>query len=111
MTSMPASRRARATTLAPRSWPSRPGFAIRTRIFFAIGTTSIEERLLPDPEDGAHHVADLPERRLRPHGIEDQGHRIVVRLAPFSEAIERDRVLLRVPRPTELPQALDLGLE
>src|SRR5687768_16678626 len=29
---MPASRRARATTLAPRSWPSRPGLAIRTRM-------------------------------------------------------------------------------
>src|SRR3954453_21494879 len=33
MTSMPASRNARAITLAPRSWPSRPGFATRTRIF------------------------------------------------------------------------------
>src|SRR5512143_1072585 len=32
---MPASRRARATTLAPRSCPSRPGFATSTRIFFS----------------------------------------------------------------------------
>src|SRR3990172_2146125 len=32
-TSMPASRRARATTFAPRSWPSRPGLAIITLIF------------------------------------------------------------------------------
>src|SRR5688572_3758222 len=32
MTSKPASRRPRATTLAPRSCPSRPGFATRTRI-------------------------------------------------------------------------------
>src|SRR5258706_6590481 len=32
MTSMPASRNARAMTLAPRSWPSRPGLATRTRI-------------------------------------------------------------------------------
>src|SRR4051812_45351756 len=31
MTSMPASRSARAITLAPRSWPSRPGLAITTR--------------------------------------------------------------------------------
>src|SRR5262249_32229742 len=36
MTSMPASRRARAMTLAPRSWPSRPGLAINTRIFFSV---------------------------------------------------------------------------
>src|SRR6185312_14195550 len=33
MTSIPASRSARAITLAPRSWPSRPGFATSTRIF------------------------------------------------------------------------------
>src|SRR5580658_9379366 len=32
MTSIPASRSARATTFAPRSWPSSPGFAISTRI-------------------------------------------------------------------------------
>src|SRR4029079_2957177 len=32
MTSIPASRSAAATTLAPRSWPSRPGLATRTRI-------------------------------------------------------------------------------
>src|SRR3954452_11380490 len=32
MTSMPASRSARAMILAPRSWPSRPGFATTTRI-------------------------------------------------------------------------------
>src|SRR5713101_9160835 len=35
MTSMPASRSARAIIFAPRSWPSRPGFAISTRIFFS----------------------------------------------------------------------------
>src|SRR6202011_3105603 len=29
---MPASRSAAATTLAPRSWPSRPGLATRTRM-------------------------------------------------------------------------------
>src|SRR5436190_517765 len=32
MTSMPASRSAAATTFAPRSWPSRPGLATRTRM-------------------------------------------------------------------------------
>jgi len=34
MTSTPASRKARVTTLAPRSCPSRPGLAMSTRIFF-----------------------------------------------------------------------------
>ena len=32
MTSIPASLSAAATTFAPRSWPSRPGLATRTRI-------------------------------------------------------------------------------
>src|SRR5437764_283680 len=32
MTSNPASRSAAATTFAPRSWPSRPAFATRTRM-------------------------------------------------------------------------------
>src|SRR5688572_21025278 len=36
MTSMPASRRARAMIFAPRSWPSRPGLATTTRIFLEV---------------------------------------------------------------------------
>src|SRR5450759_4806961 len=32
MTSIPASRSAAAITFAPRSWPSRPGFATRMRM-------------------------------------------------------------------------------
>src|SRR3954464_12729771 len=36
MTSMPASRSARAMIFAPRSWPSRPGLATTTRIFRAV---------------------------------------------------------------------------
>src|SRR5262245_28131594 len=37
MTSMPASRNARAMTLAPRSWPSSPGLATSTRILRSAG--------------------------------------------------------------------------
>src|SRR5579862_3606927 len=36
MTSMPASRNARAITFAPRSCPSNPGLAINTLIFFSV---------------------------------------------------------------------------
>src|SRR5262245_22783082 len=36
MTSMPASRSARAMIFAPRSWPSRPGLATTTRIFLLL---------------------------------------------------------------------------
>src|SRR5919202_2295863 len=35
MTSIPASRSARAMIFAPRSWPSSPAFAMTTRIFRA----------------------------------------------------------------------------
>src|SRR6187551_1552560 len=37
MTSIPASRSARAMIFAPRSWPSRPGLATTTRILRAMG--------------------------------------------------------------------------
>jgi len=55
MTSMPASRSARAMILAPRSCPSRPGFATTTRIL----------RLLTAPDTGAPVEAiERPERFL-----------------------------------------------
>ena len=43
MTSMPASRSARAITLAPRSCPSSPGFAITTRILDSIRAQAYAE--------------------------------------------------------------------
>src|SRR6476619_6691492 len=43
---MPLSRSARVSTFAPRSWPSRPTFAIRTRIGrFSIAPASIRHGL------------------------------------------------------------------
>src|SRR6476620_11301133 len=41
MTSMPASRNARAMIFAPRSCPSRPGLATTTRIFPLLMTLSL----------------------------------------------------------------------
>src|SRR5687767_9388199 len=41
MTSIPASRKARAITFAPRSWPSRPGFATSTLIFRSLMLVTI----------------------------------------------------------------------
>src|SRR5215472_1312323 len=58
MTSIPASRKARAITLAPRSWPSRPGFATNTRIFIA----AIDNYL--NTEDEADPSADIALERL-----------------------------------------------
>src|SRR6187551_3753268 len=45
MTSMPASRSARAMIFAPRSCPSRPALAMTTRIFLAIACEYMGVRL------------------------------------------------------------------
>src|SRR5581483_5260790 len=57
MTSIPASRRARAITFAPRSWPSRPGLATSTRI---LRLSVIYLEILSKPK--SHHV-DIGIRR------------------------------------------------
>src|SRR5947209_16206370 len=77
---MPASRRARAMILAPRSWPSRPGLATTTRIFFdvLIGG-SLEDRALPV---GAEHPLegrdDLALGGVRAGGVEQGRHQVLV---------------------------------
>src|SRR5262245_22799887 len=55
MTSKPASLKARATTLAPRSWPSSPGLATRMRIF----RFSAMFQLLPCDHDALHLAGPL----------------------------------------------------
>src|ERR1700733_14954443 len=65
---MPASRRARAITLAPRSCPSRPGFATRTRIFISgIGPHLITE-------DARLHRAARNDLRLEGLDVEAPPH-------------------------------------
>src|ERR1700728_1549799 len=62
MTSMPASRSARAITLAPRACPSRPGLATRTRIGARVRgreDSGIGRRRIPQP--GRH--ASFPRER------------------------------------------------
>src|SRR5664279_4986985 len=53
MTSMPASRSARATTLIPRSWPSSPGLATTTLIglLAAAGTDGCGVAAESDPAE------------------------------------------------------------
>src|SRR6266508_2351666 len=50
MTSMPASRRARAMIFAPRSWPSKPGLAITMRIFRLALIGGVNEWFMPSCE-------------------------------------------------------------
>src|SRR5690348_6288971 len=67
MTSMPASRSARATTFAPRSWPSRPGFATTTRI----GTAA---RLLRDDRPRGAPTGLERDARARDRGAGELRH-------------------------------------
>src|SRR5215468_5637085 len=80
MTSMPASRSARAMILAPRSCPSRPGFATTTRIFPAIGPepTSEDRRLAPRAPDLAQRVAHLAHRHVGARGRQHGLHEVAV---------------------------------
>src|ERR1022692_1904417 len=65
MTSTPASRSALATTLAPRSWPSRPGFAMTTRMLMnssypqrSPGTGRSGSELSPGTSRGGSELLD-----------------------------------------------------
>src|SRR5262249_60964774 len=64
MTSMPASRRARAMIFAPRSCPARPGFAMTTRIGPG---TSAEYRGAPDRHRLVAGLAEPGKRAFRLH--------------------------------------------
>src|ERR1051325_10171348 len=57
MTSIPASRKARAITFAPRSWPSKPGLATSTRIFrLDIATTRKQVLLKYHKRPATRHI-------------------------------------------------------
>src|SRR5438876_8121720 len=84
---------------------------MRTRIFFAIGITSVEEGFLPDAEGLPHHIDDFAQGRLRPHRVEDEGHRVRVAFATLAELVEGPRVLLDVSRPPDAPETFHLGLQ
>src|SRR4029077_4363075 len=96
MTSMPASRSALAITLAPRSCPSKPGFATSTRIL----TSDIDNHLTTaragnprNPPDGGHlqslNVQTPPhipagDAAVRLPGSGDLFHIFGLRQLPFS---------------------------
>src|SRR3990170_1946958 len=67
MTSMPASRRARAITLAPRSWPSSPGLATSTRMGRFIGLERLYSRKHTPKTTAGNEVSGGCFRRFAPH--------------------------------------------
>src|SRR5690349_6195583 len=92
MTSIPASRNARAITLAPRSWPSRPGLAMTTlslRISLArsVGPADVRTGRSSGRSDDWHflvfsphlakRVAHLADRRIGADRVEDWRHQVV----------------------------------
>src|SRR5215212_819713 len=104
MTSMPASRSARAMIFAPRSCPSRPGLATTTRIFWVALGADIERGRrdsMPADDDGAPKGpadGNVCARRLR--DLERHLHR--GRVDPAEDRVGPLRVeLLRhgAPRP------------
>src|SRR5690349_11815980 len=113
MTSMPASRSARAMILAPRSCPSRPGFATTTRIFPAIAPepTSEDRRFAPRAPDLAQRVAHLSHRHVGARGLHDRLHQVAVVVGRvLLQARERRSGSRRVALRPHCLHALDLLL-
>src|SRR6476620_1614929 len=122
---MPASRIARAITLAPRSCPSSPGFAITTRILCISSQFSVPSfqfsrlscrssfvvrhsehgLLFPLSPYLAQDVAHLTKRGVGTHGIEDRGHEIVRACSGRPNPLEGSRHGGLVPRRPNVLQA------
>src|SRR6058998_545270 len=77
MTSIPASRSAAATTLAPRSCPSRPGLPTSTRILRGIDSPSELRALDVIAEHLAHRVPDLALGGVGAGTVQDARHQVV----------------------------------
>src|SRR5579864_2526174 len=87
MTSMPASRNARAITLAPRSWPSSPGLATNTRIGLFIQSDRARFPI------GAEHIpqsaADFAERGISADSVQNIRHGVLRTLGRAPQRIQR----------------------
>src|SRR6266446_9124310 len=105
---MPASRSARAIILAPRSCPSSPGFAIKTRIFFSGMKRSGDGDFFVGAEDFAHGVADFAESGVGFYGVEEVGHQIFGALRGFAQCAEATRDFIAGALGAQLAQALCL---
>src|SRR5436190_17158733 len=99
MTSKPASRSTRATSFAPRSWPSRPGLPMSTR-----AGMSEDPRLHELAPLTLEHVDHLPDGAIRLGRIDEQRHEV--------DVLARSTLLQRSERVAHFggrPGALDLG--
>src|SRR5512143_183505 len=111
---MPASRSARAMTFAPRSWPSRPGLAMTTRILrmrvssfqfpasswkLEAGDWKLYQRhlfvLAPHLPERVAHLAD---GRVRPGAVEQWVHRVGVASRRVPQRVEGPSHGVAIPR-------------
>src|SRR5258708_109650 len=116
MTSKPASRSARATSFAPRSWPSRPGFATRTRTGATIRTRPLEDR----PSENsrlpvlAPHVLellrDLADGAVLLHAFHQTRHEVLVTLRRAPQLRQCRERRPSVAGPAHLRQTVELHL-
>src|SRR5205823_261804 len=89
--------RACGSRLGPRrAGGPRPRYGGRARSYFLPWPVGPEHR----PED----VADLPERRLRLHGLDDRRHDVLVLASDVLKAAEMPLRRLRIPALAQLPQ-------
>src|SRR4029453_12266767 len=105
MTSKPASRTAAATALAPRSWPSRPGFATMIRNFLRLACfigLPVDRRFAPFSELGLEGFDPFSPRHSPLDSVGQRRHEV-------GAVAARGRDLLQgVPHGTAIPGFLEL---
>src|SRR5579862_138249 len=108
MTSMPASRRAAATTLAPRSCPSSPGLATSTRIGRMNQLKSEEHGLAICAKHRLERGTDLVERAVPARAFQDVGEEILRPLRRHTKALQSCLTRCVVSPRTQLSHPLPL---
>src|ERR1700730_2026913 len=108
MTSIPASRSARAITLAPRSCPSSPGLATNTRIGLFI--QSDRARFPIGAEHIPQSVTDFTERRVSADSVQNVRHRVLRTLGRAPQGIERSGYSPLIPSRPQHRQLAYLAL-
>src|SRR5260370_16646960 len=101
MTSIPASRNARAITLAPRSCPSSPGLATNTRIGLFI--QSDRARFPIGAEHIPQSVTDFTERRVTADSVQNVRHGVLRPFGPAPHDIQPPRYSPLIPSPPPPP--------
>src|SRR2546425_4452238 len=110
MTSIPASRRPRATTFAPRSWPSSPAFATTTRIGRFGRAVSEVARVAIGAIDLLERRAHLAQRRVGARALQEARHEVLVTLRCVAQRVHRRLPTPRVALAAHFLDTRDLAL-